>query len=179
MPLLYIGIAIAVVVIAFVVIVAMQPADFRVARSASIAAEPGDVFPHVNDLHQWDAWSPWAKIDPAMKQTYEGALAGAGAIYTWNGNNKVGAGRMTITESRPNELVRIQIEFMRPFVATNNAEFSFKPEGSQTIVTWVMTGKKVFVTKAIHLFISVDRMLGGMFEKGLAQLKGVVEGGKK
>ena len=168
----------AAIVLVLVVVIAMQPADFRVERSTSIAAPSADVFAQVNDLHKWEAWSPWAKLDPAMKQTYEGAAAGAGAIYSWNGDKNVGEGRMTITESRPSDLVRIKLEFMRPFAATHEAEFTFKAEGAQTVVTWIMTGKKNFITKAFGLVMSMDKMLGRMFEQGLAQMKAIVEARK-
>jgi hypothetical protein len=168
-------IALAVIVIVFVVIVALQPSEFRVARSATVSAPPPVVFAQVNDFHKWEAWNPWGKIDPAMKQTYEGAPAGTGAIYTWTGDNEVGEGRMTITESRPSDLIRIQLEFFKPFRATNTAEFAFKPEGNQTAVTWSMTGRKNFIAKAVHLFMNMDKMIGGQFEKGLAQMKSVVE----
>ena len=168
-------ISLAVIVIVFVVIVALQPSEFRVARSTTISAPPAAVFVQVNDFHKWEAWNPWGKIDPAMKQAYEGAPAGIGAIYTWTGNKEVGEGRMTITESRPSELIRINLEFFKPFAATNTAEFTFKPEGNQTAVTWSMFGEKNFMAKAIHLFMSMDKMIGGQFEKGLAQMKAVAE----
>src|SRR3989442_5734050 len=115
--LLKILIPVAVIVLGFLVVVTMQPADFRVTRTATISAPAADVFAQVNDFHNWQAWSPWAKLDPAMKQTYEGALAGTGAIYSWVGNNKVGEGRMTLMDSRPRDLIRIKLEFMRPFNA--------------------------------------------------------------
>ena len=165
----------AVVVIVFVVVVAMQPSEFRVARSANISGSAPAVFAQVNDFHKWEAWNPWGKIDPAMKQIYEGAAAGIGAIYTWVGNNKVGEGRMTLTESRPSDLIRIKMEFYKPFAATNTAEFTFKPAGNQTAVTWSMTGNKNFMAKAIHLFMNMDKMIGGQFEKGLAEMKSIVE----
>jgi hypothetical protein len=168
-------IALAVIIVAFVIVVALQPKEFRVARSATMSAPPSAVFAQVNDFHKWQPWNPWGKIDPAMKQTYEGAPAGVGAIYTWVGNNEVGEGRMTITESRPSELIRVKLEFFKPFAATNTAEFTFKPEGSQTAVTWSMLGEKNFMAKAIHLFISMDKMIGGQFEKGLADMKAVAE----
>ena len=101
-------IGLAAVIVVFAVIVAMQPAEFRVMRSATIAAPAPVVFAQVNDFHKWEAWSPWEKLDPNMKKTYEGAPAGTGAIYAWSGNKDVGEGRMTLTESRPNELIRIQ-----------------------------------------------------------------------
>ena len=163
------------VLVVFAVIVALQPADFKVVRSASITAEPATVFSEVNDLHRWNAWSPWAKLDPAMKQTHAGAPAGTGAIYSWAGNSDVGEGRMTITESRPNELVRIKLEFLKPFAATNTTEFTFKPQGNQTAVTWSMAGEKNFISKAMCLFMNMDKMVGGDFEKGLASLKSIAE----
>jgi carbon monoxide dehydrogenase subunit G len=171
-------ISLAVIVIVFAVIVALQPSEFRIARSTTISAPPAAVFAQVNDFHKWEAWNPWGKIDPAMKQTYEGAPAGIGAIYTWAGNNEVGEGRMTITESRPSGLIRIKLEFFKPFAGTNIAEFTFKPEGNQTVVAWSMTGTRNFMLKAFGLFMSMDKMVGGMFEQGLAQMKAVVEANK-
>jgi len=168
-------IALAVIIVVLVVIVALQPSDFRVARSATISAPPPAVFAQVNDFHKWEAWNPWGKVDPAMKQTYEGAPAGPGAIYTWSGNNEVGEGRMTITDSRPSELIRVKLEFFKPFAATNTAEFAFKPEGNQTLVTWSMFGEKNFMAKAVHLVMNMDKMIGGQFEKGLADMKSAVE----
>ena len=172
-------IALAVIVVVLVSIVALQPSDFRVARSATISAPPPAVFAQVNDFHKWEAWNPWGKIDPAMKQTYEGAPAGVGAIYTWVGNKNVGEGRMTLTESRPSDLIRIKLEFFKPFAGTNIAEFTFKPAGNQTAVTWSMAGKNNFMAKAIHLFMNMDKMIGGQFETGLAQMKLIVEAALK
>jgi len=172
-------IALAAVVIVFVAIVAMQPSDFRVARTATIAAPAPAVFAQVNDYRNWKAWSPYEKLDPAMKKTYEGAAAGTGAVYTWAGNSQAGEGRATITESRPNELIRIRLEFLKPFTATNTAEFTFEPEGDRTAVTWNLTGTRNFLFKAVGLFMNMDKMVGGQFEEGLAQLKSVTEAGPK
>ena len=172
-------IAVAVIVVVFIVVVAMQPSVFRVARSATMSAPAPAVFAQVNDFHKWEAWNPWGKIDPAMKQTYEGAPAGPGAIYTWVGNKNVGEGRMTLTESRPSDLIRIKLEFFKPFAGTHIAEFTFKPAGNQTAVTWSMTGKNNFMAKAIHLFMNMDKMIGGQFEMGLAQMKSIVEAALK
>jgi Polyketide cyclase / dehydrase and lipid transport len=114
-----------------------------------------------------------------MKQTYDGPTSGTGASSSWVGNNKVGEGRMTITESRPNDLVRFKLEFVKPFTATSTAEFTFKPEGSQTVVTWSMSGQNNFIGKAVSLFMDCDKMVGGNFEQGLAGMKSVVEGAPK
>src|SRR5262252_6660707 len=137
LPIILIGIA--GIIIAFVIVVALRPSDFRVMRSSHLVARPETVFAEVNDLHRWEAWSPWAKLDPKAKSTYEGPAAGVGAVFAWSGNNQVGEGRMTIVESRRNELVGFKLEFMRPFKATNAAEFTFRPEGNQTVVTWTMS----------------------------------------
>jgi len=168
-------IALAVIVVVFVVVVATRPSEYRVARTVTISAPAPAVFAQVNDFHKWDAWNPWAKMDPAMKQTYEGAPAGTGAVYAWTGKNEVGEGRMTLMESRPHELIRINLEFLKPFAATSTAEFTFKPDGDQTAVTWSMAGKVNFVAKVIHLFVDMDTMIGGNFEKGLKEMKSVVE----
>src|SRR5262245_14968771 len=168
-------IAIAVIMVVFVIIVALQPAEFRVSRTASIAAPAEAVFAQVNELKKWEAWSPWTKIDPAMKQTYEGPAAGTGAISRWAGNSQVGEGSMTITESRPNELIRFNLEFIKPMAGTSTAEFNFQPEGNQTRVTWSMSGKNNFIAKAMCLFLNMDKMIGGEFEKGLAQMKSIAE----
>ena len=172
-------VALALLIIVLVIVVATRPAGFRITRSATIAAPPEVVFAQVNDFHKWDAWSPWAKLDPAMKQTYEGAPAGTGAVYSWTGNKEVGEGRMTLTESRTNELIRIKLEFLKPFAAVNTTEFTFKPEGNQTTVEWSMTGSNNFMAKAFGLFMNMDKMIGGDFEKGLAQLKSVAEAASK
>jgi hypothetical protein len=168
-------IVLAVIVVVFLIIVATRPAEFRVTRSASIAAPPPVAFAQVNDFHKWEAWNPWGKIDPAMKVTYEGASAGKGAIYTWAGNKEVGEGRMTITESRPSDLILIHLEFFKPMAGVSLTEFTFKPEGNQTVVTWTMTGKNNFIAKAMCLFMNMDKMIGGQFEKGLAAMKSIVE----
>jgi hypothetical protein len=143
-----------------------------------MAAAPADVFPEVNDFHRWENWSPWAKIDPAMKVSYDGPPSGEGAHYSWVGNDKVGAGGMTITQSEPPRQIMIRLEFLKPFKATNTAHFTFEPKDGGTLVTWTMTGKKNFLFKAVHLIMSMDKMVGPQFEQGLAQLKAVVEAQK-
>jgi hypothetical protein len=168
-------IAVAVLIIGFVVVVALQPSEYRVVRSASISAPAAIVFEQLNDLHKWQQISPWAKVDPAAKNTFEGAPKGTGAVLRWVGNSEVGEGSMTITESRPNELVRMRLDFVKPFAATALTEFTLKPSANQINVTWSMSGQKNFVSKACCLFMNMDKMLGGQFEEGLANLKTVAE----
>lgn len=172
-------IALAAIVLIFLVVVAMQPSDFRVERTASIAAPAADVFTNVNDFHKWEAWSPWAKLDPAAKVAFEGPEAGQGAVMTWAGNDKVGEGKMTLVESRPSDLVKINVDFVKPFEGSISSEFTFKPEGDQTAVTWAMAGHHNFFEKALCLVMNGTKMIGDDMEKGLAQLKSVVESANK
>lgn len=162
---------VAVFICLFVVLVATRPADFRITRKTLIDAPPAKVFEQVNDFHAWEDWSPWAKIDPDCKVRYEGAASGVGAVFGWSGNKKVGEGQMTIIESKPSELIRIRLEFFKPFKATNSAEFTFAPNGSGTEVAWSMAGCNSFMAKGFSLFCNMDKMVGKDFEKGLAQLK--------
>lgn len=164
-------IGVAVVVIAFLIVVAMQPSECTTTRAMTMPVPASAVFAQVNDFHKWETWSPWAKMDPTAKNSFEGAPAGTGAIFAWSGNNKVGQGRMTIVESKPSEMIRIKLEFIKPFPAVNDTLFTFKPEGNQTTVTWSMRGKRPFMAKAICLFINMDKMVGGQFEQGLAAMR--------
>ena len=168
-------IVLALLIAGFAVVVALQPSEFHVERTATIAAPPAAVFAHVDDLHKWEAWSPWAKLDPNAKVGYEGAPAGKGSAFTWAGNDKVGEGRMTIVESRPAELVDIKVDFTRPFEGTNSSAFTFKPAGNGSAVTWTMSGHQDFLAKAMCLVLNGKRMIGDTMDQGLAQLKAVAE----
>lgn len=167
--------SLAAVAVIFVVIVALQPSRFRVARSRFIEAPASVVFKKVNDLHEFQTWSPFAKIDPDAKTQYEGPAAGAGASFSWAGNHKAGEGTMLITKSQRDELVRFKLDFRKPFAATNTAEFVFEPQGDQTTVTWSMSGKNNLFFKAFSLFMNCEKMVGAEFEKGLNSLKALCE----
>jgi hypothetical protein len=166
---------VAVLIVAFVILVATRPSQFRVTRRGAINAPPEVVFPQINNLHNWQGWSPWAKLDPSAKNSYDGPAEGVGSSFAWAGNNQVGEGRMTITDSEPSKLVRFRLEFLKPFKATNVAEFTIEPEGGQTVVTWSMSGTNNFIAKAVGLFMDCDKMCGGFFEKGLADMKTIAE----
>jgi hypothetical protein len=171
MPLLFaiVG-AVLLVIVVVVGFIATRPESFRIERSAPISASPEVVFSLINDFHHWGRWSPWEKLDPAMKKTFEGAAAGPGAIYAWAGNSKVGEGRMTLLESKPGELVTIKLEFFKPFKATNQATFQLRPTAAGSQVHWIMDGKKNFMMKAFTIFMDMDKMVGKDFEEGLANL---------
>jgi hypothetical protein len=172
-------IALAIAVFGLAVVIALQPSTFRVSRTATIAAAPADVFALVNDFHNWDAWSPWAKLDPAMKTTHAGPVSGQGAVYSWVGNSDVGEGRMTITDSQPASRVSITLEFIKPFASTADTLFEFAPAAAGTTVTWTMSGDNNFLSKAFCLFMGgMDKMIGPDFEKGLVQMKAAAEAKK-
>jgi len=154
---------------------ATKPTHYHIERSATISAAPAAVFAHVNDFHAWEAWSPWEKIDPAMKRTFDGPPSGKDATYAWVGNDKVGEGKMTIIESQPDARVGIRLEFIKPFAETCQADFALAAEGEGTKVTWGMDGNHNYVSKIMCVFMDMDKMIGTDFEKGLGQLKSLAE----
>lgn len=170
--------AVLLVILGILVVASRQPPQFRVTRSVRIDTGPEKVFSLINDFHQWEHWSPWAKLDPAMRVDFEGSPAGVGARYHWEGNAEVGEGRMTVTESVTNERVQIRLEFVRPIEALNLTEFVLRPDGGATQVEWSMSGTNNLPAKVFALFMDMDRMVGGDFEKGLAQMKARAEAGR-
>ncbi len=156
-------------------VISTRPSTYRVTRTATVAAPPERVYSLINDYHRWAEWSPWAKLDPNMKVTFEGSGSGVGASYNWAGNSKAGRGKMTTLESRSNEYVKIKLEFIEPFPSQSITEFTLKAHGAGTDVSWDMTGDTDFITKAFTLLSSMDAMVGPDFEKGLRQIKTLAE----
>jgi hypothetical protein len=171
-------IGVIVIVLALLVIVAsFKPDTFRMERSTVINAAADKVFPLINDFHRWPAWSPWEKMDPNLKRAYSGASEGQGAVYAWEGNKKVGEGRMEITSATAPSNVIIKLDFLKPFEAHNTAEFTMAPEGTgQTRVTWAMHGPQPFMFKVMSIFFNMDKTVGKDFESGLANMKAAAEG---
>jgi hypothetical protein len=163
--------AVGVVALLVALVVLGRPDRFVVTRSVTIPVPADRLFPLVNDLHAWNEWSPWAALDPAASTTFAGPDAGVGAAMAWAGNAKVGVGRMTIVESRPDTVVRFRLDFEKPMKATNTSEFTFVPEGEGTVVTWTMSGTNDLAGKIFGTLIDCDRMVGAQFEKGLADLE--------
>jgi len=152
-----------------------QPDSFKVQRSVSIKAPPEKIMGYLDDFHQWPSWSPWEKLDPNLKRTFEGAARGKGAVYAWSGNDQVGQGRMEIVGDEAPTRLDIKLDFIKPFASSNRAEFTLQPQGEVTLVTWTMSGPSQFVTKLMGVFYSMDKMIGKDFDKGLAQLKQLAE----
>ncbi len=147
---------------------------YTVQRTATLNAPPDQVYAHIVDFHRWADWSPWDDMDPAMNKTYSGADSGVGAKYAWSGNRKVGQGNMEITGVTEGSSVQIAVEFLKPFKASNDTEFTLLPTGDGTEVTWAMTGRNTLMTRVMGIFKSMDSMVGPDFERGLANLKKVL-----
>jgi hypothetical protein len=173
--LLTILIVIAALILALLVFAATRPDTFQVSRAATVQAPPEKIYPLISDFHRWGAWSPWEKLDPALKRTHSGAANGKGAVYAWVGNKKVGEGRMEILEASSPSKVKIQLDFLKPFEAHNTAEFTLNPQGGSTNITWDMYGQHNFFSKVMCAFVSMDRMVGKDFEAGLSNLKTIAE----
>jgi hypothetical protein len=169
-----VSLAVTLGAVIFAIVVARRPDDFRISRSLAISAPAPVIFAQVNDLHKWQAWSPWEGIDAELKRTYAGPEAGVGANYGWEGR-KTGAGSMTIAQSQEPASVRLDLDFLKPFKASNVVEFTFQSQGRDTLVSWTMTGKDTFVTKIFCMVCNRDKMCADMFDQGLAKLKVVCE----
>lgn len=165
------------VLVIFLVLIyaASRPDTFRVERSISIKAPAEKIFPLIDDFHRWEQWSPWEKVDPALKRTYSGAASGVGAAYAWFGNKEIGQGRMEIIESTPPLRLLIKIDFLAPFEAHNTVEFILRKQGESTVLSHAMFGPSPYLAKLMGLFFSMDKMIGDKFEEGLGSLKALAE----
>jgi len=171
----FLGLLIVAALGGVIALASLKPNAFSVSRSAVIDAPADSIFSKLADFRAWKDWSPWAKLDSNAKESFDGPESGVGSSFAWSGNRKVGAGKMTILECVKDELLRIKLEFERPMRATNAASFELKPEGDATRLTWTMKGKNDFHAKLFSLFVNCEKLVGGDFEKGLANLKALVE----
>jgi len=174
-----IGGAFALFLVVVLGVAVAKPDTFRIERKTTVAASPEAVYANIEDFRKWAAWSPWEKLDPKMRKVYGGPQRGTGSTYAWQGNDEVGEGKMTLTGATPARKVDIRLEFLKPFEATNRAEFTLAPAGPGTEVTWAMSGENKFVGKVFAVLVDMDAMLGADFEKGLAGLKRVSEAAPK
>src|SRR5262252_10236023 len=168
--LFYVATALVLVVAALLAYAATKPDTFRVQRSTGINAPAERIFPLIASLKSMNTWNPFLEPDPAIKLAYSGPDSGKGAAHTWSGNSKVGEGRIEITDAAPSSQVTMQLDMLKPLKARNAVEFTLQPNGSGTTVTWAMSGRQPFIGKLMTIFIDCDRMVGGQFEKGLANL---------
>lgn len=173
--LLTVGGVVGVLVVGVLGYASLQPDTYHVERNVTVAAAPADVYPYLNDYTKWAVWNPWGKLDPAMKSANSTNPVGVGAWTTWEGNNEVGSGKMTILESVPDERVKHEVHFLTPFEDTSVSTFSMKAVGDKTTVTWGMDGKMNLMSKTMGLFMSMEEMIAADFERGLTSLKPLAE----
>ncbi|WP_353063384.1 SRPBCC family protein [Tunturibacter psychrotolerans] len=170
-----IGLIVVLAVAAILLLALTKPSSFRVERSTTIAAPPEKIAALIDDFHQWNAWSPWAQLDPNMKTTYSGPTSGVGSIYEWEGNSTVGKGRMEILAVEPTKTT-IKIDFLKPFEGRNTTDFVLEPQGTATRVNWIMNGPiRFFPGKVMSVFTTMDKVIGPDFDKGLTNLKSAAE----
>lgn len=169
------GIVVAVLIVTVLIAAATRPNTFRVERTQHIAAPPEKIFPLIADFHEWEKWSPYEKLDPAMKKSFSGASSGKGAVYEWEGNSQAGTGRIEVTDAQSPAQVTLSLHMIKPFGCHNVVVFSIDKQPEGTDVTWAMEGAQPFMGKVMSLFMNMDKMVGGQFEEGLAQLKTVAE----
>jgi uncharacterized protein YndB with AHSA1/START domain len=148
---------------------------YRIERSVTMAAPAADVYRFLEDMHQWPRWSPWDSLDPQVKRSYGGAERGKGASFFWDGNPQVGKGRLVITEAKPHAHLRYAVRFEVPLAAEMTYDFELAPAPSGTKLTWVLLGEHPFWAKLFALFVDLDKQLGGDMQRGLTDLKGLVE----
>jgi uncharacterized protein YndB with AHSA1/START domain len=166
---------IAILIIGILLLANARPSTFSLVRSAEVKASPDRVFAQLNDFKNWANWSPWEEMDPNMTRTHSGSASGKGAQYSWIGNKQVGEGNMEITRSVPSSNVTLNLNFLKPFKASNVTEFTLKPTANGTYVNWEMRGPLNLFMKLFHMFMDMDGMVGKDFEKGLNKLKAFVE----
>lgn len=165
---------VAVLIAAILIYASAQPDTFTVERSTHIHAPAESIYPLIEDFHNWAQWSPYEALDADLNKTYSGASRGEGAVYEWEGK-KAGVGRMEITDTQPPRMVEIDLRFMKPFKSRNTTIFALDEQEASTKVIWRMSGPMPFVSKLMCLVISMDRLVGKDFEKGLASMKQVAE----
>jgi uncharacterized protein YndB with AHSA1/START domain len=170
-----IAVVLAIAIAVVLILAAAKPDTFRVMRATTVRAPPEEIFPLINDFHQWATWSPYENRDPAMKRSFSGAESGRGAVYAWDGNNNVGSGRMEILEASAPSKIVIKLDFFKPFEGHNTAVFTMLPQGDGTDVTWLMQGPATLVSRLMQVFMNLDRMMGKDFQAGLANLKRLTE----
>lgn len=169
----------AVVVLALCIYAALQPAVFTIARSISIQATPEEIFPHINNSKKANDWMPWKDIDKEVMMVEMGPEEGIGSGSKWDSKGQMGTGQAVVVESIPNQKVVTQLTYTKPMAMTQLATVSLSGnEGGGTTVRWEVTGENSFMARLMCIFMNMDKVVGEQFEKGLTNLKNIVEGKK-
>lgn len=172
MTLIYIP---AAAVLLVLVLYLLAPAGYNVSRTVEIRIAPGAAFEYLKFLKNQEEWSPWGKKDPDMKKGFRGTDGTVGATSTWEGNRQVGAGEQEITRVVPGSRIETQLRFLKPWKSASNAYLEVEPAPGGSLVRWGFRGKSGFPMRLMMLFVSMDKMVGKDFEKGLSNLKARLE----
>lgn len=166
----------ALLVMAVFVFLQTRSSLYQVERSTHIAATPREVYRHLDDLREWQRWSPWDALDPKLKRSFGGPTHGKGATYAWEGNAQVGKGRVIISDVKPPQSLTYQVLFEQPLQTEMRYEFTLAADGDGSSVSWAFHGEHPFWAKLFGVFFDLDKQLGADMEKGLADLKLLIEG---
>jgi uncharacterized protein YndB with AHSA1/START domain len=171
----FVLLALAIAIAGILIMASRRPDTSTITRSIAIKAPPERIFPLINTPRTFDTWNPFVKPDPAIKLTYAGPESGTGAKTLFDGNKQVGAGHLAIVESVPSRRIAMNLVMTRPFACDNAVLFTLEPRDNATTVTWTMNGRAPFIAKVMCTFFNMDKMVGGTFDKGLADLKAMAE----
>ena len=167
---------IGIAILGVLVVAAMRPNTFRIARSITISAPADKIFPLVNDPKAMNGWSPFVKTDPSMRIAYSGPASGRGAAFDWDSTGRGGKGRIEVTDASPSSSVGMSLVMSKPFACDNQIRFDLAPAaGDATSVTWAMSGPWPYLHRVMGTIFNSDKMVGGEFEKGLRDLKAIAE----
>lgn len=169
------AILLAVILGFFILYVAMKSPDYVITRQITIHAPAEKIFPFLNNTKLAELWGPWKDVDPDATMSYTGPEEGIGAKTSWVGGKQLGTGSATIVDSVANAKVDIKLEYSKPMAMTQDSEYLITPDGAQNVVSWTVKGQNGFAGRLMSTFVDMDKVVGGMFEKGLAKLKAVVE----
>ncbi|GJL78382.1 MAG: hypothetical protein NPINA01_13710 [Nitrospinaceae bacterium] len=166
-----VGTIFAVLVGIVILLGLLLPSQYTVTRSQIIQAPSASIHPHVNDLNKWKAWAPWKEDDPSLVVTLGNISSGVGAHQSWVG--KDGKGSLTFTRSSPDKGIDYQLSFDDTYRC--EASLHYDEKENDTLVTWEMKGDMDIPLFGGYFAVMMDGMAGPMFEKGLSNLKKIVE----
>ncbi len=167
---------IAVLLLALCIYAALKPATFLVAREISIKATPEVIFTHINNAKKANDWMPWKEIDQEAVMVELGPEEGVGSGSKWDSKGQMGTGQAVVIESVPNVKVVTQLTYTKPMEMSQLATVSLSPnESGDTNVRWEVTGENTFMGRLMCIFMDMDKIVGQQFEKGLNNLKRIVE----
>ncbi len=173
--LIVVGIVFIISVAVILVRAAMLPDSFRVSRSIRIKATREKVFSLINDMQAFNQWNPFAKMDPSTKTVYRGSASGPSAAFDWEGTGKAGKGSLEIVAVTAPATIAMKLDIQKPMEGHNNVVFELQTNDAATDVSWTITGPHPYLNRVFSTIFNMDKMIGGMFESGLADLKRLAE----